>query len=427
MLPNGLRVITERMPGEHAAAFGVWAATGSRDEPPECHGASHFLEHLVFKGTARRSGERIAAELDATGGEANATTAREHTTYYAKVLREDLPLAADLICDMVVDPALNEVDVETERGVLLNELAMQRDNPLDAAQQELTYLLFADEALARPSGGLEATVGSMKRDVVAAFHERHYVPEKLVIVAAGDVDHEQVEELASNGSLRRFHDRAAVPAPPRTPAAEAHPENQQHPGDHAPGRCRVLPRAVELASLMAGVPGISHAHEARYAMAVLSTAVGGGISSRLFVEIRERRGLAYSLGSHALSYSDAGAFVVHGICRPGDVPAFLHCLRAELSAIARQGLSEEEVERARRRTRGRLALTLADPLSRVAALGQGELCGEGLMTLDHLIERVGAVTGEEVNELAAQLFEAPLSLAVAGPFSADHDFLAAVD
>ncbi|MEV0237965.1 pitrilysin family protein [Nonomuraea sp. NPDC050786] len=416
VLPSGLRVITERTPGRHAAAFGVWAATGSRDEPEECHGASHFLEHVVFKGTGRRTGERIAAEMDATGGESNAVTAKEHTAYFAKVLHEDLPLAADLICDMVVDPALNGIDVETERAVLLNELAMQRDDPLQAAQQELAYLLFADERLARPAGGAEATVGAMKRDFVAAFHAEHYVPEKLVVVATGDVDHDRIVELAAAGLLRRFGDRRRDPVPPR-----------EGPGSvtDRPGRCRVLPRSVELASLMAGVPAISHLHPARYAMAVLSTAIGGGISSRLFVELRERRGLAYALGSHAQAYSDAGAFAVHGVCRPADVPAFLECLRTELDRIARDGLSEEEVERAKRRTRGRLALGLADPLARATALAQGELSGQAPMTVGDLVHKVGETTGEEVRDLASQLFSAPLSLAVAGPFPNDRDFLSA--
>ncbi|MFG1945683.1 M16 family metallopeptidase [Nonomuraea sp. NPDC048826] len=418
VLPSGLRVITERTPGEHAAAFGVWAATGSRDESDACHGASHFLEHVVFKGTGSRTGERISVEMDATGGESNALTAKEHTAYYAKVLLDDLPGTADLVCDLVADPVLDEADLEIERGVLLNELAMQRDDPFQAVQQELAYALFADARLARPAGGTEATVGAMKRDVVAAFHAEHYVPEKLVVVAAGDLDHERVADLAAARLLRRFGDRRRDPVPPR-PGSDSVPA--------LPARCVVLPRSVELASLVAGVPGIAQGHEARYAMAVLSTAVGGGISARLFKELRERRGLAYALGSHVQTHSDAGAFVVHGVCRPADVPAFLSGLREELGRIAADGLDGEEVERAQRRTRGRLALSLADPLARVSALANAELSGEPPEAVGEMIRAVGETTVEEVRDLASQLFSAPLSVAAAGPFPADQDFLSEVN
>lgn len=414
LLPSGLRIITETMPDTRSAAFGIWAATGSRDEPSAWHGASHFCEHVLFKGTQRHSAELIAAEIDASGGESNAMTGKEFTYYYARVLDEDLPSLAGIICSMITSALITPQAVDTEREVILAELAMQRDQPTLAAGEEFARALFGDDPLARPPGGSPDTIRALTRADIAAFHAERYRPENLVVTAAGSVEHERIVDLVTAGFQDRFGTYRAGARTLRSPAAPVRPPE---------GRHTVLPRSVAHATVRLGVPGIGCTDDRRYPLAVLAAILGGGQSSRLFREIRSRRGLAYSVGCHAQSYADTGLLAVHADCRPDDAPELFARCRDELHALAHSGVTEAELARGKRHARGQLVLSLEGPLSRMNRLGQAEIYSDPIISVGDTISTLERLTGDEVGALASDLLNQPVSSVLAGPFSDDDAHL----
>lgn len=406
VLPGGLRVITEYMAGVRSASIGVWVGVGSRDETPALHGCSHFLEHLLFKGTRSRSAMDISVALDAVGGEFNAFTAKEHTCFHARVLDEDLPLAVDVLGDMVTDSLLAPADVEAERDVILDEIAMHDDDPDDVVHNLFAAQAWGDGPLGRPIAGTEASITALTRDQVARFYRRHYRPANMVVAVAGNVDHAQVVRQVRK-AFGRNHFLAGddTPAPPRS-GGRARRVN--------PGTLTAR-RAFEQVNLVLGMNGLTRGDERRFALGVLNTALGGGTSSRLFQEVRERRGLAYSVFSFASHHADAGLVGVSVGCLPGKLDDVLATVRQELAKVAAEGITEEELERGKGQLRGGLVLGLEDSGSRMSRLGKAELVYDELLSLDAVIARVDAVTSEQVREIAAELFGQPEILAIVGP------------
>ncbi|MCZ7425110.1 pitrilysin family protein [Micromonospora sp. WMMA1949] len=408
VLPSGLRVLTEAIPAMRSVSFGIWVAVGSRDENGTQAGAAHFLEHLLFKGTNKRSALEISAQIEAVGGETNAFTTKEYTCYYARVLDEDLPLAIDVMCDLVADSVLAPADVETERGVILEEIAMHDDEPGDEVHDLFARAVYGDHPLGRLISGTEETVTPMTRRQIQSFYRRRYTAPQIVIAAAGNLDHAAVVKLVRQALRGTPLDTdPASPAPHRsaTPAVRT-----------KPATTLVEPKETEQAHVILGCPGIDRTDDRRFALGVLNNVLGGGMSSRLFQEIREQRGLAYSVYSYASQYADSGVFAVYAGCAPGKVDEVLDLTRAGLARVAAEGITEAELARGKGMSKGSFVLGLEDTGSRMSRLAKGELLYGNLMPVDDLLSRVDAVTLDDVNALAADLLGRPMSLAVVGPF-----------
>jgi predicted Zn-dependent peptidase len=407
VLPGGLRIVTETLPTVRSATFGIWAGVGSRDETPSLNGATHYLEHLLFKGTKRRSALEISSVIDAVGGEMNAFTAKEYTCYYARVLDRDLPLAIDVVCDMLTGSLIRQEDIDAERGVVLEEIAMTEDDPGDQVHDLFATALLGDSPLGRPVLGTVDTINALSRDQVARFYRKHYDPTHLVVAAAGNIDHDTVvrevrSAFESAGALR---DPDAQPMPPRSGARTI----------RSNGRIELLDRRTEQAHVVLGMPGLSRHDDRRWALGVLNTALGGGMSSRLFQEVREKRGLAYSVYSYTSSFADSGLFGVYAGCQPKKVHEVLKICRDELNQVAEHGLGDEELARAIGQFSGSTVLSLEDTGALMNRIGKSELCWGEQMSVDATLERIAAVTPEEVRAVARDVLGQRPSLAVIGP------------
>lgn len=419
VLPNGLRILTEAIPAMRSVSVGIWVAVGSRDETPARSGVSHFLEHLLFKGTNRRSAMDISASIEAVGGETNAFTTKEYTCFYARVLDDDAPLAIDVMCDIVADSILAEPDVETERGVILEEIAMRDDEPGDEVHDLLSEAIYgADSPLGRLISGTPETITPMTRRQIQSFYRSRYVAPNIVVSAAGNLDHAKVVKLVRQAFEKSGLDSSQ--AEPVTPRAETPAAKVSRPS------VVVRQKDTEQAHVVIGCPAIGRLDDRRFALGVLNNCLGGGMSSRLFQEIREKRGLAYSVYSYTSQYADSGIFAVYAGCAPGKVEEVLSLVKAELATVAEHGLTEAEVVRGKGMMKGSLVLGLEDTGSRMSRLGKGELLYHDMMSVDELLARVDAVTLDEVRVVAAELLTRPMSLAVVGPF-AGNDFSTVVD
>jgi predicted Zn-dependent peptidase len=406
-LPGGLRVLTETMPGVLSATLGIWVGVGSRDEDDRLAGSSHFLEHLLFKGTTSRSALEIATAMDAVGGEMNAFTAKEHTCYYANVLASDLPLAVTLLSDLVTEACNTADDLESERTVVLEEIAMRDDEPSDAVHDLFAETLFGSTSLGRSVLGSVESIEGLSRDDVHGWYRSRYTPPSIVVTAAGRVQHQQVLDLVTAA----FGDRlsgSGRPAPLRL-GDDVTFERPARP--HG-----LIPRHTEQAHLLLGTVGLSRLDERRYAAAVLDTAVGGGMSSRLFQEIREKRGLVYSVGSALTHYAGTGCFSVYAGCSPKRVPDVLRLVREELARVAAEGVTAEEVARGRGQLKGGMVLGLEDTGSRMSRLGKSELSFGEYLPVRQVLERLDAVDEDQVRGVAAALLGRETCLAVVGPY-----------
>jgi predicted Zn-dependent peptidase len=415
VLPGGLRILTEEMPSARSASFGIWVGVGSRDESRTLAGATHFLEHLLFKGTPRRDALAISAAIDAVGGEMNAFTAKEYTCYYARVLDRDLPLAIDVICDMVTSSLIAKADVDGERDVILEEIAMHADDPTDAVHDEFAVALLGDAPLGRPILGTVDSISGMSRNAIAGHYRRRYTAPNLVVTAAGNVSHAEVVKLtkAAFRAAGALGDDAA-PAAARIGGKPL----------KAPGGVRLLSRPTEQANVLLGVPGLARTDDRRYALDVLNTALGGGMSSRLFQEVREKRGMAYSVYSYAAHYADVGMFGVYAGCLPKKVGQVLEVCREQLADVAAHGITPEELTRARGQLKGSFVLGMEDTGSRMGRLGKAELVYGELLSVDEVLARVDAITLDDVAAVAADLLARPQTLAVIGPFNDPQPFAA---
>ncbi|REE99209.1 M16 family metallopeptidase [Thermomonospora umbrina] len=410
VLPGGLRVITETMPTVRSAAFGIWAGVGSRDEDARDSGASHYLEHTLFKGTRRRSALEISAALDAVGGDLNAFTAKEYTCYYARVLDTDLPLAVDVVSDMVIASLNRAEDVEAERGVILEEIAMRDDDPSDLVHDEFSTALYGDVPLGRPILGTVESINALSRDVIDRYYRDHYRTPNLVVAVAGNIDHDDVVRRVTEAFAGRL-DGDATPAAPRIGGVGA---------PALPG-VRVVDKDTEQANLVLGGVGVARTDDRRFALGVLNAALGGGMSSRLFQEVREKRGLAYSVYSYTAQYADTGTFGVYAGCQPGKVDEVLSICRDEVAKLAAGGLDDEELERGKGQLRGSMVLGLEDTGSRMSRIGKSELVYEHLLPVDDVLARIEAVTHDDVREMAREVLDKVGTLTVVGPFG-DRDF-----
>jgi predicted Zn-dependent peptidase len=413
VLPGGVRVVTEAMPSVRSVTLGVWVGVGSRDEGPESAGASHYLEHLLFKGTARRSALDISASIEAVGGEINAFTTKEYTCYYARVLDADLPLAADVITDVVSAALIQDEDVESERGVILEEIAMADDDPGDIVHDEFALALFGDTPLGRPIAGTAASVKALTRDQVAAHYHRHYTGPNLVVAAAGNLEHDRVVELVYEGFARSAATShlslsgAVTPYGPRRLGAATAPTG---------AATRLINRKTEQAHVVLGVPGVHRTDDRRWALGVLAAVLGGGMSSRLFQEVREKRGLAYSVYSYASQYADAGCFGVYAGCQPKRLREVLDLCRAEVGNLVKDGITAGELALGIGQLRGGMVLGLEDTGSRMSRIGKGELVYGEHLSVDAVIELISGVTLDDVRAVAGQLLSADPALAVIGPY-----------
>ena len=414
-LPGGLRVITEYVPGVRSVALGVWVAAGSRDEPLSQMGSAHFLEHLLFKGTSHRDAMTISAEIDSVGGDLHAFTTKEYTCYHARVLDEHLPLALDVVCDVVLNATVHDHDIESERAVILEEIAMYEDDPGDLVHDEFARAMFGNSPLGRPILGTVETITALPRSAIKKFYRRAYTPDSMVISVAGNVDHASVVRDVK----KIFADRLDVDAEP----AAARSVQSGGRGKRATGvPVLISSRPTEQAHLMLGAPGLRRGDDRRFAVAVLSTALGGGMSSRLFQEVREKRGLAYSVYAYAQSFADTGVFGLYAGCLPSKADTVLDVCLTELDSVARAGLSAEELQRAKGQVKGSMVLGQEDPASRMTRIARAELHDEPLESIDQLLERVDAVDAAAVHDVARELLTQSFTLAAIGPFDETHTF-----
>ena len=404
---SGLRVVTERMPGVRSVALGFWVLAGSRDEPPPISGSSHFLEHLLFKGTAGRSARDIAEAFDAVGGELNAYTAKEYTTYYARVRDHDLPLALDHLSDMVQHSLIRGADVDGERAVILEEINVHEDTPDELVHDVFTETLWPGHPLGRPILGTRASITAATREQIRRFYRKHYVPGNLVVVAAGSVDHEDLIRRLG-GFMETGPVRSGEPSSWRLREAGSPPE----PSGHS----LVKRRKTEQAHICVGSTGLSRHDADRFAFGVVNTALGGGMSSRLFQEVREQRGLAYSVYSYHAMYADAGLFCAYAGTTPGRAQEVVDLIRRELQDVAEHGLAPAEFDRAKGHVKGAMVLSQEDPGGRMSRLGKSEIGHGEILTLAQTIRRVDAVTPEDARRAAERVLSQPMSLTVLGPF-----------
>jgi predicted Zn-dependent peptidase len=406
VLPSGLRVVSEQMAGARSASIGVWIGVGSRDETASTHGASHFLEHLLFKGTDERSALDISIALDAVGGEFNAFTAKEYTCFHARVLGEDLPLAVDVLGDMITGSLLEAHDVDAERDVILDEIAMHEDDPDDVVQNLLAELAWGSGPLGRPIAGTTDSISAMTRAQIQRFYRKHYRPENIVVSVAGAVDHSDVVKAVRRSFGRHgFLADSAEPVGPRS--------SGRHP--RIRGREGRISRPFEQVNVVLAAEGVTRDDDRRFALGVLNTALGGGTSSRLFQEVREHRGLAYSVYSFASHYADSGLVGVAVGCLPDRLDDVLEVVRVELSRIAAHGITAEELARGKGQLIGGLVLGLEDSASRMMRLGKAELVYAEVLGIDEVMARIDAVSLGDVRAVAQEIFSRPELLAVVGP------------
>jgi predicted Zn-dependent peptidase len=408
-LPDGIQVVTECVDGARSVCLGAWAAIGSRDEAPAIAGASHFLEHLLFKGTEQRSARQIARAVDAVGGDMNAFTGREHTAYYTRLPAADLAMGLDLLTDVLTAPALRPREIDSEREVILEELLLAEDTPDDLVHTALYDALFPHHPLGRETLGSCQTIEAMTRDDIAGFFEAHYRPANLVVAAAGGLEHEQVVAAVAD----RLGGRPSGERPAR------------HAPVDGPEPVRVVRRDTEQVHVAVGWRGLDHDDPDRYALSVLNEALGGGPSSRLFQDVREERGLAYSVFSSTSAYTDTGSLVAYAGTVPGRVGELFDVVGDVIAGIVADGIDGEEHEVAVGCLCGSLVLGLEDNASRMARLGNGQTVRGHVISVEHHLARLRAVTPDEVSRVAARVLGGPRTVAVVGPVAADDPHLTA--
>lgn len=418
--PSGLRVLTEHMPGARSATVGFWVGIGSRDEQaergdaPGSLGSTHFLEHLLFKGTPTRSAYEIATSFDRIGAENNALTAKEYTCYYAKVRDVDLDGAVETLADMVTNSIIDPAEFETERGVILEELAMASDDLSDVANERFFEAVLGSHPLGRPIGGNPETIRAARRDDVMAHYLAQYDPSTLVVAAAGAVNHDRlVEQVLAALELAGERWSTSVSRSPKR-RQQVEPETIVRRQTGATPEVQLTARESEQINLMIGTEGLKAGDPRRFAFGVMNSVLGGGMSSRLFQEIREKRGLAYTAYSFGASYSDGGVFGMYAGTMPEKAAQVVELAQAELQGIASDGITEEERDRALGQIAGSSALALEDSDTRMGRLARAELGTGELLTLDASLERFQAVTTEQIREVASFVAGGPQRVVAVG-------------
>lgn len=401
VLPNGLRVITEEMPSLRSVAVGCWVDTGTRDERTNEAGASHFLEHLLFKGSERMSARAIAETFDAIGAESNAFTSKDFTCFWARLLDQDLPTGLGVLAEMLQRPAFRPPDIDAERSVVVEEINMNEDDPSDVAFEQFTQAVFEHHPLERPVLGTRESIRSMGPGDISGYWGRRYTAGSTVVAMAGSVDHDQVIKLVDDA----FGDWAGD--------SNDHEHGTVAPHPHV----RLVSRETEQAHIVLGGPGIDRTDERRWAFQVLHHVLGGGMSSRLFDEIREKRGLAYAVYSFRMAHADAGAWGVYVGTTPAQAETALKLIGTEIDKVVTEGLTSEELDRAKGAMRGGLALSLEDANSRMVRLGRDELTGAPHYSVDDRLAKIDAVTLGDIQAVAAEVMTGPMVMGAVGPFA----------
>jgi predicted Zn-dependent peptidase len=407
VLDNGIRIVSHEMPDHRSASLGIWVENGSRHESPEQNGISHFIEHLLFKGTERRSAAQIAEEMDAVGGVLNAFTAKEHTCYYAKVLDENLPLAIDLLTDIFLNSRFDSEEIERERSVILQEISQAEDTPDDYVHDLFSLDFYNDHPLARPICGTAETVTSFARANFLSFFKSRYRPRRVIISAAGHLSHAVlVREMAER--LGSVTDGAGSQAQPIE--GERAPQIRNGVFQH--------PKPLEQVHLCLGGAGIYQAHPKRYAAYVLNTILGGGMSSRLFQEIREKRGKAYSVYSFMSTYRDVGYLGIYAGTNMGSVEEVVDLILKELKSLAAGNIKDDEIRRTQGQIVGSMMLGLESTDSWMSHIARNEIYFGRSITTEEIVQGIRAVSHEEIVDLARSLFRPQgMALTLLGDFT----------
>jgi len=399
-LPSGLRVITENMPSVRSVSVGCWIDTGTRDERSAEHGASHFLEHLLFKGSETMSARQVSDTFDAIGAESNAFTSKEATCYWTRLLDQDLDTGFDVLSEIIQRPAFRGNEIDSERQVVIEEINMNEDDPSDVAFENFSTAAFAGHPLEAPVLGTRDSIRGMTRDDIQGYWERRYGAGSTVIAAVGNLDHGEVVEIVRQRFGDWSGDRVDHEYSDTTPAP----------------RVSVTHRDTEQAHILIGGNGFKRSDERRWAFELLNHVMGSGMSSRLFREVREERGLAYAVYAFRLTYADAGAWGVYVGTTPSQTDTAMTVIRDELSKVMEEGITEEEMQRAKGSMRGGLALSLEDSSSRMVRLGRDELAGMPHLSTDDRFEKLDAVTLEDVQKVAQEMYSTDRIIGAVGPF-----------
>ena len=410
---SGLRIVTEEVPSVRSAAVGIWVNVGSRDEAPATAGASHFLEHLLFKGTTSRTALEISSSIESVGGEMNAFTSKEYTCFYARTIDTDLPMAIDVVSDLITSSIVTALDVDAERKVVLEEIAMRDDDPSDLVHDLFSDTYYGDTPIGRPILGTVQSISEMSRNTVFNYYKKKYLPQDLVVAVAGNIKHKRVVAMVEEALSRdNFLDVTGAPVlRPNTPIKNV---KQQSVG--------LLYKKSEQAHMFYGMEGVARADERRFAMGVLSAALGGGMSSRLFQEIREKRGLAYSVYSYAQQFAGSGLLGFYAGCNPSKAVEVVEIIRSVLSDVSDNGMTHEEIERAKGAVRGSLVLSQEDSGSRMSRIGKNEIVYGQVMDFDDILKAISRVSATDIREIASEFLVKTPTLALVGPFKDESKF-----
>jgi predicted Zn-dependent peptidase len=413
-LPSGLRIVTEEVSTVRSAAVGIWVNIGSRDEKPSVAGASHFLEHLLFKGTHSRTAMEISSSIESVGGEMNAFTSKEYTCFYARVIDTDLPMAVDVISDLITSSLVAAADVDSERSVVLEEIAMRDDDPSDLIHDLFLETYYGNNVLGRPILGTVESIKGMSRSSVFNYYKQKYQPHDLVVAVAGNVKHKNVVRLVEAAlSKDGFLD---------VPGAAPHIRDSSPIKATGKGSVGLMYRKTEQSHLLMGVDGVARNDERRFALSILASALGGGMSSRLFQEIREKRGLAYSTYSYVQQFAGAGSLSFYAGCAPAKTEEVVKIIRDIVLDVAEHGLTHEEIARAKGAVSGSLVLSQEDTGSRMSRIGKSELVYGEVMSFDEILKRINAVTPEDIRSIANAILPQSPTLAIVGPFKNESKF-----
>lgn len=407
VLQGGLRIITEQMPSVRSAAIGIWVNVGSRDEVASQTGSAHYLEHLLFKGTKNRSALDISSTIDAVGGEMNAFTSKELTCFYTRVLDTSVPEAIEVLVDMITSATITSVDVDQERQVVLEEIAMRDDDPADIVHEQFSRALFGDAPLGRSILGTVENISSLSRRSIHGFYRKYYSPDRLVIAVAGNIDHavivKQIRRAFNLGGVDLDGEETPY-VPPKVKTKVLHT-----------GGFVKFDKTTEQANLVIGVPGLDRGDERRYIQSVFNAALGGGMSSRLFQEVREKRGLVYTVYSFGQQFQDAGMSGVYAGCSPKNLEQVTQVITDVLDEVALNGITKAELAKAKGQVSGGMVLGLEDTSSRMSRIARSEMNHGYVPSVSQVLERISAVTLEEVQELAHHLWSQERLFAVVGP------------
>ena len=410
---SGLRIVTEEVPSVRSAAVGIWVNVGSRDEAPATAGASHFLEHLLFKGTTSRTALEISSSIESVGGEMNAFTSKEYTCFYARVIDTDLPMAINVVSDLITSSIVSALDVDAERKVVLEEIAMRDDDPSDLIHDFFSDTYYGDTPIGRPILGTVESIKGMSRNTVFNYYKKKYLPQDLVVAVAGNIKHKRVVAMVEE-ALSRDNFLDVMAAPVVRPNTLVKNTKQQSVG--------VMYKKSEQAHMFYGMEGVARADDRRFAMGVLSAALGGGMSSRLFQEIREKRGLAYSVYAYAQQFAGSGVLGFYAGCNPTKAVEVVEIIRSVLADVAENGMSHEEIERAKGAVRGSLVLSQEDSGSRMSRIGKNEIVYGQVMDFDDILKSIARVSTQDIREIASEFLVKTPTLALVGPFKNESKF-----